>query len=98
VCQSEISQITILNSLHLTESTTFPIGEFLDSSASRGGSSETCSSHPDQNLFDSFDHYYFEQEIKNLIHLTKTVEHERFHSRRNFKNYTSSRELEWQSL
>lgn len=95
VCQLEIRSLSIINVEHLTESAQFDISEFVSSEKKETGSTRSTSAEHDQSLFDSFDHQYFETEVSNLIHLRKTVEHERFHSRRFIERYTSERELEW---
>lgn len=70
----------------MTESMKFEMKEFLamhnlSSSPEVVIDGKTSTPNDEAAVYDSFDHQYFETEIKNLIRLRDTVEQERFHSR-----------------
>ena len=77
VCQQAITHTSLINSMTLTESSV--LSPFLQDEIA---SLQQMNGGQDADIFQSFDHQYFQVEIKNMIRLRDTIEHERFFTRR----------------
>lgn len=106
MCQVKIERYSIVNAKTKTESDEFAMelgkaemegltaGELLRLEAGGNGGQGD-----DSNLFESFDHQYFEQEVHNLIDLRGRVERERFYSRGGAsRSSIGDNSLEWHTL